>query len=186
MEAQKVRVRAILEILGAPKEHVERSLKEYVVAIRKVHSIEKEVHHPAEQKENMFSAFCELEIVFKDPLELLDFCFESMPSSVEIIEPEFLRMSTSDMTDFLNDLQARLHFADMTVKNLKAQSTILNKNATNIFNNFIVRLVEQKSCSIRELSDAIGVSENELLPFAEQLVESGRINKKEGKYCIHA
>ncbi|MDP6293769.1 MAG: hypothetical protein QGG83_03350, partial [Candidatus Woesearchaeota archaeon] len=87
MEKVPVTARVVLEIVGAPKEHVEKSLKEYVADIKKSNEILTEVFHPAEEKERLWTSFFELEIKFKSAMHLLDFCFESMPSSVEIMEP---------------------------------------------------------------------------------------------------
>jgi len=182
MEKQPVLVRTILEILGAPKQHVEDALKKYVDSIRKVHKILEEKWHPAEQKESLFSAFCELEIQFQDVMELLDFCFESMPGSVEIIEPASLTLQTTDITDFLNDLQGRLHYADMTVKNLKAQAQMLDQNATGVFQNFIVRLVEREPMNLGKIAKMVGVAEDMIEPFVKRLVESKRIKKKDDTY----
>ena len=101
----EIHVRTILEMMGAPKEYIEKTLKDYIEKLKKDLNIVKEDYEEAKEQGKMFSAFCELEIKFKDILELLDFCFEALPSSIEILSPENLSYKSNDFTDFLNDLQ---------------------------------------------------------------------------------
>ncbi|MDP7181730.1 MAG: hypothetical protein QF486_04340 [Candidatus Woesearchaeota archaeon] len=186
MEKVPVTARVVLEIVGAPKEHVEKSLKEYVADIKKSNEILTEVFHPAEEKERLWTSFFELEIKFKSAMHLLDFCFESMPSSVEIMEPNEIGFKTNDLTDFLNDLQSRIHYADMQVKSLKAEKTLLDQNAVMIFQNFIMRLLEQEPKTAEKLAEGVGVKKEELLPFIERLEKSGKVKKQNDIYSLDA
>ena len=129
-EKGKVLARVIIEMLGAPKEHIETTLKDYVENLKQDDTLKiiKEDIAPAEQQKKLFSVFAELEIWFKDPQRLIDFCFDSMPSSVDIIKPEKLTFNTKALTDTLNDLQAKLHDNDMIIKTTKAKNKILEKN----------------------------------------------------------
>ena len=59
--------------------------------------------------------FAELEVKTASLTHIINFCFEYMPSLIEIIEPYELKISSADVSSFLNDLQAKLHGVDMLV-----------------------------------------------------------------------
>src|SRR3989344_1166139 len=87
----QIRCRAIIEMLGAPKEYIDKILRDYIAKIKNEGAkIVSERYEEAVQQDKLFSNFVEMEILFDKPSQLLSFCFESMPSSIEIIEPEAL------------------------------------------------------------------------------------------------
>lgn len=131
-EGKEVTARIILEVVGSPKEHVEETIKLIINKVKddKTLRLLKEKTFKADELKNMknfWSSFAELEISFEDLNKLMFFCFDYMPSSIEILEPESFRTESLDIADFLNDLLARLHNYDMVVKNLRAQLILLNK-----------------------------------------------------------
>ena len=95
-QKQAITAKIIIEMLGKPKEHVEATLKEYIGKLKSDGEIgiSKEEFMPAEQKGALFSAFVDFEGKFKDVSALLNFCFDAMPSSIDIIEPAELAMDT--------------------------------------------------------------------------------------------
>lgn len=183
MDSNKITAKVILEMLGAPKEYVETTLKNYVDSLKKQGlDVKTEVYVDAKEQGKLFSAFVELVASWGSTLELLDFCFDSMPSSIEILEPTNFVLNGKAFENFLNDLQARLHEADMIVKGVRAQSSILDGNATAVFYNFISHLVSQEPRTVPELSSLVGVSEKHLRPFLDKLIEQKRIVLNGDKY----
>ena len=181
---QEITVNAILEMLGAPKEYIERLMKEYVKRLKKEGlKVEREFYAEAKEQGKLFTTFAELSIKFKNLKELLDFCFDSMPSSIEITSPKHISIDTGVFTDYLNDLQAKLHEVDMIVKTLRAQKKLLDQNAINIFKNFIKHLLE-KPKELKELSEKTGIEEKELKPFLKNLEEKGFIKFDGQKYSL--
>jgi len=176
--------RCIVEIMGAPKEFIEQKLKEHVDKLREDElKILKERYEEPEQKDKMFSQFVELEIHFKDLRELLDFCIDSMPSTVEILKPDEMVMDMAVFEDFINDFQTKLHQTDMILKTLTAQKSVLDKNAINVLHNFVLFACKQKPHTMAELSKVTGIAEKELGPFIEGLVVKGGL-KKEGEAYV--
>ncbi len=182
---RNIRAKTIVEMLGVPKEHVEATLRGYIKKLRNngLQIISEDFAEATEQGK-LFSAFAELEVRFNSLTQLLDFCFDAMPSSVEILEPDELAVPSREFTSFINDLQARLHEADMLIKGMTAQKKILDTNAINVFNNFILHLLKQGSKRIDELSEPVGISKEELKPFLQKLLEQNIITEKEGVYEI--
>ncbi len=183
-EPGKVLARVILEIMGAPKEHVEATLKNYVENLKQDDTIKivKEDISPAEKQKTLFSVFAELEIWFKDAQRLIDFCFDSMPSSVDIIKPSELSINTKALTDTLNDMQAKLHDTDMVVKTTNAKNKILEKNTKAIIRNFVCFMIEEEPKSLEFLSKKMGLPAQYLKPFLDELVKKEDISEKKGKY----
>lgn len=184
MEQQPIVVRAIVEIMGTPEEFVKKSLLEHVDKIKQDGlDVQFEKYAEPKQQDNYFTQFVELQVSFKKLEQLLDFCIDSMPSSVEIMSPEKLQLDMASFEDFLNDFQARLHHTDMMLKGLQAQKTVLDKNALNTFHNFIKFACNTKPQSMDELAKLLGIGAKELTPFVENMVAKGEL-KKEGKEFI--
>ncbi len=186
VEQKPVTARIIIEMLGKPKEHIEKTLVNYVSNLKKEGKLEilKEECAPAEEKGNLYSCFAELEIKFKDIAKLVEFCFDAMPSSIDIIEPAELAFDTKALTDLLNDLQARLHQVDMAFKAMQAEKQILDANAVMVFDNFIRYLLKAGEKKIEELSRLSGVRVEQLKKFLDELVEKKRIVQKEDVYSL--
>ena len=182
-----IRCRVILEMLGKPKEHIEKTLKDYVEKIKQDQSwmVIKDDFAEPKQQETMWSSFVELEIVFKDIKKLLPFCFDYMPSSVEIIKPKDILILNHELSDFLNDLQAKLHNVDMIAKKLRAANTVLKKNLNTALKNVILlSLSVKKTLNLEGLSKFSGIKKEELNPFLEQLTKEGRLIKEDNGYIL--
>lgn len=126
-----LKVRAIIEILGSPEPHVKSTMQMILDNVKKYKDV-KVLHEqlfPAEKMgdKNLWSTFAELEMEAKNVQTLTGFCFDFMPSSLEILEPEEMQMQHHAVSDVLNDLLARLHQYDMVLKNIHAENILLKK-----------------------------------------------------------
>ena len=124
-------VRIIVEVVGKPKEFVEESLTKHITDIKadKRFTITKEEVEKAEEQDNFYTAFAELEILAKDMPAILSLCFDYMPSSIEILEPEAIQINNSNLSGFLNDMQARLHAVNTSVIQLKESNRFFIKSS---------------------------------------------------------
>jgi len=185
MEDKKVVTRVILEMLGAPKDYIESTMKNYVAKLKKEGiNILVEVYEEAIPQGKLFNTFAELEIKFNNLKQLLDFCFDAMPSSVEILDPIEFKINANEMSDFLNDLQARIHQSDMIVKTVNAQKTLLDRNALAVFQNFIIHQLKSEAKSIDELATPMGINPDDLNPFVERLIEQNKVKKVDNKFTL--
>ena len=180
----QVLARLIIEMLGAPKEHVETTLKDFVKMLKQDRDLEvvSEEFAEPDPKEGLFSTFVEIEIWFKNLPRLLNFCFEAMPSSVEILEPEVIYISAPQLSGYLNDLQARLHTLDMELKRFEAERTVLGNNADALFRNLVMLSLKHSQKSLNQLSTDLGIKPDELKPLLDQLVERASIKFNNGNY----
>ncbi len=179
-----VLARVIIEMLGAPKEHIEKTMRDYVDKLKKEETVVKADIAEAEQEEGqkIFGIYAELEMKFDSLAELLNFCFDSMPSSVEVVSPAELAIPLNKLNGFINDLQARLHEADAMVKSGKMTQQVLDANATNIFRRFLITLAEHGHKTPGEMSHYIGVHPSKLIPFLAKLVEEKKLKKDGDNY----
>lgn len=185
-EDGKIYARAIIEVLGKPKEHVANALKEFVQKIKEDKALKIIKEDFAEPKEHgqMWATFVELEFEAKNITTITGFCFDYMPSSVEIIEPEALRMSRDNISDFLNDLQAKLHGLDMLVKQAKSENVFLRKNINTILRNLISVTLFSGPKDLKTLSKAVGLEEEELKGFLGNLKTLEIVKEEKGVYSL--
>ncbi len=182
-----IKARAIIEMLGAPKEHIQETLKLYIEKIKKEEKkmtlLQIEYAEPKEAGQ-LFSVFAELDIAFDDMQTLTYFCFDYMPGSIEVYEPEELTYSANDYTDFLNDLQARLHKFDMLIKNLSAENKIIKKNGLTLARNIVLSCLESGPKTLPEISKRSGMPEEHIKKFVNILVNENKIKEKENVYSL--
>ena len=126
-----IKAKIISEVLGSPQEHVDKTLnllldkikniKEFNVVNWKVFEAQKVEDKP------LFTGFLEYEISVGTIEQVVGFCFDFMPSSIEILEPDDFQMPATDAGNILNDLLARLHQNDMFLRNVVAELTRMKK-----------------------------------------------------------
>lgn len=121
-----IKAKVVEEVLGSPKEHVMDTLQKVVLKIKEGFKVTSEKLYEPEEVQGLWSSFVELEIEFKSMRDLIGYCFDFMPSSLEIYEPKEFKVESKDYDDMMNDLLARLHRYDMYVKNLRAENKLLN------------------------------------------------------------
>lgn len=181
--------RVIIEILGKPKEHVEKTLRTYVAQIKEKKDIAMidEFYSEPEQhgeKKELYSVFAELELLAKAPETLVWLCFDYMPSSIEIIEPEHLRYKKADFAALVNDLLARLHDVDMKYKNLLIDRNLIERSNEIMIRRVILAALEHKPKTLEELSQAAGVDMQPLFIFLGSMINDGLIKKEGEKYRL--
>lgn len=185
-EQTHIRCRIIIEVLGKPKEHVEKAIKDYVEKIKKDSEliVMNADFSEAAEKNNLWAVFVELDMVVKGIPKLIGFCFDYMPSSIEITKPEEFIAKKSTVENFINDLQARLHSVDMIIKKQKNENTFLKKNLGKAASNLILLSLTSGGMDIERLSRVTGIAEKELETFLGQLVEEDKIKKEDGVYSL--
>lgn len=177
-----IQVRTIMEIVGKPKPHVSKTMKEYVETISKnskIKLLKKDISLPKKHSGDLYSSFAELDILFDSLNELIYFCFDYMPSSIEIERPEQILYSSKKLTSFINDLQARLHDVDMGSKQLKQQNIKLNENLVKLMKNLII-VSSVNGKTLEELENISGIQKNSLQKVIDILIKEKKI-KKQGK-----
>ncbi len=183
---KKIILRSVIEVLGRPKEHVEASLKGYIDKLKAderygVTSCEfAEIKEQAEQE--AWATFAEVEMKVEKIEDITAFCFDYMPSMVEIIEPAEITFKDAEVSGFLNDLQAKLHQVDMVAKQVKMENDHLKRNMAALLKNYLMLLLSKKALSSIQLSSLTGVAEDKLEDYLDQLIDEGRVDLKGDLY----
>lgn len=125
----ELQIRAIIEILGIPKEHVEETLQKVLTELgnrKGVTILSKEIAE-TKQLEKFFSTYVDVELKLADMDKLIDLCFDFLPSSIEILEPERINLESYKLAGFMNDLLAKLHQHSMIIRNLHAENLLMKE-----------------------------------------------------------
>ena len=177
VEKGGVHVRTICEILGGPKEYVENSIKLLVEKVKEAPymTLVKGEVFPAKEVDSLFSAFAEMEIVFKKKENMFDFCYSFMPSSIEIVAPESLDVTSAELSNFLNDFQGRLHATDKVAKESNALKQLLSKRQAQIIRYNILAHLIDKELTRDELKKRVGIDEKSFSSYLDVLLNRGEI-----------
>ncbi len=187
----------MIELAGKPKEHIEKTIQEYVEHIRAenhLHLVSEEVAETKKKEigaededmmKDLWTTFAELEFWVKEPIQLTHFCLNYMPSSVEIIEPEELRLRSRDITKFFNDLQGRLHQIDMVAKQSKSEILFLRKAVNTLLKNYVMLLLRKQELTAEQLSKFTGVDRARIEDFLDTLIDKGEIEMNDELYRVN-
>jgi len=182
-------VRTIFELVGGPKEHVESTIRVYVDKLKgeREYKVVKVEYSDANEKDKLFQVFAEIEMLVKDASSLAFFCFDYMPSSIEIIQPEILHYRACDFAAFFNDLQHRLHTVDLALKELTAKNKNLLRTSNKLLRNIILLVIDAGGAkTLEELGNKIGISPDQIKDFLKQMVEDEWLREEKGLYHIGA
>ncbi len=182
----KILTRIIIEIVGKPKEHIEKALKLVVEKIKEQKGLQivEEKLFDAEKQDEMFSTFAELGVLFKDIETLVGFCFDFMPSSIEILDPEKLSFDSNEFAGLINDLLAKLHQMTLKMVQNDIEKKALKKNMLNMLKNIVMILLNIKSMQLEQLSKSSGINEKDLKPLLDSMIKEKIIDLKEGVYSL--
>ena len=212
MDKQKadahIRFKAIVQVIGTPKEHVEKTLAKYIdqvkntedlmvmnadVAEAKEHenidpnAVKTKADPNPQQKEDrpkMWATFAELEIVAKGLNNVAGFCFDYMPASIDIIKPETLELNSNDLSNLFNDLQLRSHNVDMYIKKLNVENDVLKRNMNTVLKNAILVSLTRMSMEKDMISKATGINTSTIDPFLNDLIKDQKIKKDGELYSV--
>jgi hypothetical protein len=181
-------VRTVIEVLGKPKEHVENTFREYINKFKADprYKIVNEEFAEARQQEGteMWSTFAELEFKTEDIRNIITFCFDYMPSQIEILEPEEIKFSDVDMSEFMTDLQGKLHSVDMLAKSLKIENEHLQRNMSLLLKNYILVLLARGNMTSEHISKLTGVTKDKIEDFLDKMIDEKKVDLKEGIYFL--
>lgn len=188
IEDGQILVRTIIEMLGAPKDHIVNTMKNYVEAQKSNENYEivKEYFSEPQDQEKegqmLYSVYAELEIWFKSVEKVVDFCFDALPSSIEILEPSTVSFQSMEFSGLLNDLQAKLHKLDMVFKNNNAKEQVIAKTFNTLITNFIGYCLENGEDTAAKVSQKVGMAPDKVQKILDDLTEKGLVTKKGDSY----
>ncbi len=185
----KYKGHAIMEVLGKPKEHVEKAVDLLIKKIsdEKLLNISEVQKHSVEKvpdSETLFSTIFEFEIEFKDNEALFLFLLNYMPSSLEIYEPESLNLDLHSFNSLLTELLGTFHEFDKFVKTKVEENKLLNKKIDQLILNLVIVSLKDKPLSLEELEKITGIKKESLTPFLNLFVDRKILSFNEEKYSL--
>lgn len=72
-------------------------------------------------KDTIFAVLLEVELKINNYAKLIHFCYDYLPTTIEVLDTEKIAMPTREFTNGLNDLIAKLHQYNLTLNNLVQQ-----------------------------------------------------------------
>lgn len=125
-----IRCHFIFEIVGKPAEYIEQIMDLLLKQLEKepnILLISRSLNKSANYKdsEDLFTTFSETEILIESFKRLVQIIFDYMPSSIEIFEPEEIRMKIQDLNLLVNELSANLHRKDLANKKVLFEKNVL-------------------------------------------------------------
>jgi hypothetical protein len=181
----KVTAKIILEVLGSPREFVEKTLAAVLSEMRtKEFKVIDEKRFKPKEKDKLFNTFAELDIEFENIFDMIGFCFDYMPSSVEITNPLDFNIPAEDLTGTLNDLLGRLHSVELERKASAAQSYLLNQKLGLMLKNMLVLALREKRKTAEELVKDTGIGIDDLKLILDAYCSEGFLLLTEGVYSL--
>lgn len=174
----------IFEMIGQPKDHVEKTLSLYMDNIRKddnIISLKEDHEETIELDDGMFSLAIEAEYLVLGLEKLTWFAFNFMPASIEIKGPKELTFRDKDLTSWFNDLLAKLHEVNTIHTSLKGEHQELVKSLNAAVRNAILLCTDEPITS-KEIGKKIGMTDKRTLLFLEAMMKEGRIKKQGSKF----
>ncbi len=191
--------RIILQIVGKPIDYVEKTLNDYIEKIDindRYLLYKKEVNKPEKLPAqegvslakigDLYSAFAELEILFKNVMDVINFSFDYMPSSIEIIEPVTLVLKNTHLTTFINDLLGKLHELNYIVKNNDQTKEQILKNQEIITRNLILVALMNGPKDVNVLCQLSGLPKDYIEPITEKLLKENLIVKENDVFKLRS
>jgi hypothetical protein len=175
--------RIIFEMAGNPKEHVEKTLNDYIKTVKEDpdYIFMKEYMAPTEENNGVWSTFYESEVLVTNLEKLNVLCFNLGPASVEILQPENMSFSDKKITDLYNDFISKIHEVSMAMKSLNSDNEMLKVNLNKAIRNCIV-LAMNEARNINELSEKVGIDAEHLQPFLDAMLKEKSLVKDGERY----
>jgi hypothetical protein len=183
LEDSGFQIRSILEVVGKPKEHVEKTLKELLKKISdnsRIKLIKYEIEESQQIKDStLFSTFAEIEFVCKSINDIMNYAVDYTPASIEVLHPSNMNVQASFMSDLMTELVGRIHLIDGEFRKIVAKNKHLSESLTTMIKNSILICLKEGTKDIDKISKIIGVDKEQTKIFLNALIKEQKI-KLEG------
>ena len=133
---KKIISRITVEVLGSPKDHVEKALQQVIKKLREdekgIKVLKVEEFECKQMDNKLWNTFADIEFETLELKRVLDVCYDYMPSTIEILEPAGLEIDTNDIADVFNDFLTHLHKYSMVLKKLQTENIYMMKELEKI------------------------------------------------------
>ncbi len=184
MQKGYLRIRVVFEMLGKPKEHVQKTLKGYIENLKTdsvIYVLKEFYAEPKEQNDNLFSTFVEIEMLIPDMQKLTWLSLNFMPANIEILEPEEKKFTNREIGLWVNDVLSKLHEISLMSKSLVSKDKVMARTLGTLLKNMVLISLDKPKTK-EEIFKSTGIREDEVKAVIDFLVKEGRIKEDEDKY----
>lgn len=182
-----IRTIVTFEVAGKPKQHVEDSLDLYIENLKKderIYILQEDREEAIKHDDGIFSTFSECEMLVKNLETFTWICINFSPASIEILEPDDLQMESREVTNWLNDLLAKVHDIATDYRTQSGSKDHLVVAMNQLITNAILLSLRNGQKTGSDLQADTGINADQLQPFLEHLMKKERIKEKKGSYSL--
>lgn len=189
IEGGGVQFTAIIEIVGKPQSHVEQTMKGVIKSIENddfftLLSHEIQDAQRLEDTESLWSTIAEVEVITTVFSRVYDFCFQFMPASIEITEPEKRMLTSHEISTMITDHLGQLHKVDMDLKKINQQNLILQESLGKMAQNLVLISLTTGPKTLEELTQMTGVNQDQLPRVLDHLKTNNKLKKEGDVYSL--
>ncbi len=144
---------------------------------------------PPNSGNDVFISTLDFDIGVHKKTNVFEFCFEYMPFFIEVTEPMNISFSANELTNYLSDIQTTIHKIDeglktykLKMEELSGKHAVLTKNTVRLLKNNVLLSLKETPKDIRELTKNIGIPEEQLKPFIDNMINDKEIKLEKNKY----
>jgi hypothetical protein len=129
---EPLQVSVILEIMGRPASNVTEAMAKITDELSEekgIKILEKKDNTPVEIKDgkNLFTTFTELTLELETVHHLFGVVFRYLPSNIEVIHPQNMKLTNEELSMAANQLTQRMHNYDAVTKKTLAENEFMAK-----------------------------------------------------------
>ena len=110
-----------MEVIGYPEDHVNTVATKVLEKLKKeqgITALQQSLPKAEKVKNTIFAAMLEVELKVNDYAKLLHFCYDYLPSNLEIVGTEKVTIPVREFSNGLNDMLGKLHQYNLTINSL--------------------------------------------------------------------
>lgn len=189
MSEESLRINFILEIIGNPESHVEKTIRLVLDQIDENDEIDilsKDLGDPEETEDDMFAVFADITAEVDDITTVGHIANNYNPASIELVEPDTATVSRRAFNDFFADTLAKHHVNNTQIQKLKGFRKEMENNFNALARNAVILSLEQEDKTKEALAEDVGVSPDELGALLDSMEDENRLRERDGTYTIRA
>ncbi len=129
-KSKAIRAIAIFEVIGKPPDFINKVMESFLNRMKEKKDLEmiKGEILPVKKVENtkdVYSIVADTEFYFKNFETVLGFIIDTLPASIQIVEPPEIKFNLHEINSFLSDYLAVLHKYNEALNKLKLEKEIL-------------------------------------------------------------
>ena len=185
-----IRAIALFEILGRPQSFVEEQVDKYIknFAEHDIKLIKSDFDKTQEAGEDehgkYYSVVGEVDFIVENLEKLLMIIIEFTPSHIEIIKPKKLTISDATTTRVINELIQKLNYFNQAYISATRQIDTNQKSLNLLAMNAAVLALMTGPKQLEDLSNLLGIREEQMVKVMLQLERKGIVRKEDKKYIF--